>query len=54
MNFTHSNRKSWALIRRLDAAEQPPKSTHPSISENAVAAHLIQIAKAPHDKKFER
>ena len=54
MNFTHSSRKSWALLRRLGAAQQPPKSTHPSVSANAVAAHLIQVAKAPHDKKFER
>jgi len=53
MNFTHSSRKSWALIRRLGAAQQPPKSTHPSVIANAVAAHLIQVAKAPHDK-FER
>jgi len=54
MKFTHSNRKSWALIRRLGAAQQPPKSTHPSVSANAVTAYLIQVAKAPHDKKFER
>jgi len=54
MNFTHSSRKSWALIRRLGAAQQPPKSTHPSVSANAVATHLIQVAKAPHDKNFER
>jgi len=54
INFTHSSRKSWALIRRLGAAQQPPKSTHPSISANAVAAHLIQVGKAPHDKKFKR
>jgi len=54
MNFMHSSRKSWALIRRLGAAQQPPKSTHPSVSTNAVAAHLIQVAKAPHYKKFER
>jgi len=54
INFTHSSRKSWALIRRLGAARQPPKSTHPSVSANAVAAHLVQVAKAPHDKKFER
>jgi len=54
MNFTHSSRKSWALIRRLGVAQQPPKSTHPSVSANAVAAHLFQVAKAPYDKKFER
>jgi len=49
-SFTHSSRKSWALIRRLGAAQQPPKSAHLSISTNAVGAHLIQVAKAPHDK----
>jgi len=54
INFTHSSWKCWALICRLDAAQQPPNSTHPSVSTNAVAAHLIQVAKAPHDKKFER
>jgi len=53
MNFAHSNRKSWALIHRLGAAQQPPKSTYPSVSGNAVAAHLIQVSIAPHDKKFE-
>jgi len=46
MNFTHSSRKSWALIRRLGAAQQPPKSTHPSVSANAIAAHLIHVAKS--------
>jgi len=27
---------------------------HPSVSTNAIAAHLIQVAKAPDNKKFER
>ena len=53
MNFTHSSRNSWALIRRLGAAQQPPKSTHPSVSANVVAAHLSHVAKALHDKKLE-
>ena len=54
MNFTHSSRQSWALIRWLDAAQQPLKSTRPSVSVNAISTHLIQVAKALHDKKFER
>ena len=37
----------------LGAAQQPPKSTHPPVSANAAAAHLIQVAKALDDKKFE-
>jgi len=54
MNFTHSSRQSWALIRWLDAAQQPLKSTRPSVSVNAISTHLIQVAKALHNKKFER
>ena len=54
MDSSRSSRKSWALIRRLGAAQQPPKKNHPPVRANAVAAHLIQVAKAPTDKKFER
>jgi hypothetical protein len=38
----------------LGAAQQPPKKNHPPVRANAVATHLIQVAKAPVDKKFER
>jgi len=48
MNFRHSSQKSWALDTGC-AGDQPPKSTHPSVSANAIAAHLIQV----HDKKFK-
>jgi len=51
MNFMHPSQKSWALIRRLGAAQQPPKSIHPSVSANAVATHLIQVAKAPLERQ---
>ena len=54
MDFTRSSRKSWALIRRLGAAQNPPKKNHAPVRANAVAAHLIQVAKAPSDKTFER
>jgi len=51
MNFMHSSRKSLALIRWLGAAQQPSKSIRPLVSANAIAAHVIQVAKAPHDNK---
>jgi len=41
------------LIRQLGAAQKPPKSVHPPDSANAVAAHLIQVAMAARNKKFE-
>jgi len=54
MSFTHPSRKSWALIRRLGAAQQSPETTHPPVGANAVDAHLIQVGQAPRNKKFER
>ena len=52
MRYTNPRLLYFTLL--LGAAQQPPKSTYPSVSANAIAAHLIQVAKAPHDKKFER
>ena len=42
LNFTHSSRKCWNLIRRLGAAQQPPVQSRPSLSPNAVASHLVK------------
>jgi hypothetical protein len=46
MDYTRSSRKSWSLIRRLGAAQRPPKMNHPPVKANAVAAHLVKVAKA--------
>ena len=54
MNFTHSNWKSWSLIRRIGVAQRPPKATRPPVSTNAIASHLVHVGKAPKDKQFER
>ena len=54
MNFTHSSMNSWSPIRRLGAAQRPPKATRPPVSANAIASHLVQVDKAPKDKQFER
>ena len=54
MNFTHSSWKSWALLHRLGAAQRPPQSARPPVSANKVASHLVQVAKAPANKAFER
>jgi hypothetical protein len=40
MDFTRSSRKSWSLIRRLGAAQRPPRMNHPPVKANAVATHL--------------
>jgi len=50
MNFTHSSQKSWALLRRLGAAQRPPQSARPLISANKVASHLVQVPTAPANK----
>jgi len=54
MHFTHSSQKSWALLRRLGAAQRPPQSARPPVSANKVASHLIQVTKAPANKAFKR
>jgi hypothetical protein len=41
MDYTRSSRRSWALIRRLGAAQRPPKMNHPPVKANAVASHLV-------------
>ena len=51
LNFTHSSRKSWNLIRQLGSNQQPSNSTRPSVKPNAVASHLIKVGKAPIDKQ---
>jgi len=51
LNFTHSSRKSWSLIRRLGAAQQPPVQARPAVNPNAVASHLLKVARAPLEKE---
>ena len=43
MDFTRSSRKSWALIRRLGAAQNPPKKNHPPVRANAVASRAVNF-----------
>ena len=47
MNFTKSSRNSWSLIRRLGAAQNPPRTSHPPVKADAVASHLLHIARVP-------
>ena len=54
LNFTHSSRKSWSLIRRLGAAQHPVQVSRPPVSANAVASHLVRVAKAPKVQKHEK
>jgi len=53
MDMTDSSHKAYALTRHLGAAERPPRKPDPPVRANAVTTHLIQVAKAPPDKKFE-
>ena len=46
--------ESWALLRRLVAAQRPPPSCRPPVSANKVPSHLVQVTKAPANKAFER
>lgn len=43
LDFTHSSRKAWSLIRRLDSGKIPtPK--YNAVSPNKVASHLLSMS----------
>jgi len=50
LDFTHSSRKGWNLLRKLGAAQRPPATKHYPVSANQVASHLVNVAKAPLSK----
>ena len=54
LDFTHSSRKGWNLIRKLSSGQQLPSSTRPSIKPNAVASHLVKVGKAPIEYRVKR
>ena len=54
LDFTHSSRKGWNLIRKLSSGQQLPSSTRPSVKPNAVASHLVKVGKAPIEKQVKR
>ena len=54
LNFTHSSRKGWNLIRKLSSGQQLPSSTRPSVKPNAVASHLVKVGKAPIEHQVKR
>ena len=54
IDFTHSSRKAWSLIRRLGAAQQPPTFGRSCVTANQVASHLIKTGKAPVDRGWRR
>lgn len=53
MNFTHSSRKSWSLIRRLGAATPnfKPKS---NISPESIESRLVKLTKVKLDSTTEK
>jgi len=54
LDFTHSSRKCWNLIRRLGTAQQPVNPSCPAVSPNAVATHLVRVGNTPVDKTHQR
>ena len=54
LDFTHSSRKGWNLIRKLGSGQQLQSSTRPSIKPNAVTSHLVKVGKAPIEHQVKR
>uniref|UniRef100_W5MWL4 Reverse transcriptase domain-containing protein n=1 Tax=Lepisosteus oculatus TaxID=7918 RepID=W5MWL4_LEPOC len=45
LNFTHYRQKCWSLIRQLRGAQKSTVQAQSAVSPNAVASHLLQMAK---------
>ena len=54
LDFTHSSRKGWNLIRKFSSSQHLPSSTRPLIKPNAVASHLVKVGKAPIEHQVKR
>ena len=52
LEFTHSSRKGWNLIRKLSSGQQLPSST--SVKSNAVDSQLVKVGKAPIEHQVKR
>lgn len=52
LNFTHSSRKAWNIVKRLDA-ETPKTGQHGAVNPNDVATIMMRVAKAKMDKEHK-
>ena len=50
LDFTHSSRKAWHLLRHIGAAA-PVQHTAPKVTPNAIAMRLLSASKAKPTKK---
>lgn len=53
IDFSHSSRKGWSLIRKLGGASKLTKKSS-EMNADRVARRLVQSSKAPADKQFLR
>lgn len=53
MDFTHSSRKAWSVINRLDSGKTVKAGTLP-IHPNVVANRIVKMSRAPSDKAHTR
>ena len=54
MDMRASSSKAWSLVRRLGAAQRPPKVHGSPVTANQVASHLLKLGQAPVDKPTKR
>ena len=47
LDLTHSSRKSWNLIRKLNNGQARATTARPCVKPNPVAKHLVDLGKAP-------
>uniref|UniRef100_H3AF93 Endonuclease/exonuclease/phosphatase domain-containing protein n=1 Tax=Latimeria chalumnae TaxID=7897 RepID=H3AF93_LATCH len=54
LDFTRSSWKSWNLIRRLGAGQQPPAQSRSMVTPNQLASHMLKVAKFPVEKEIRQ
>uniref|UniRef100_H3BBV6 Endonuclease/exonuclease/phosphatase domain-containing protein n=1 Tax=Latimeria chalumnae TaxID=7897 RepID=H3BBV6_LATCH len=54
LDFTRSSWKSWNLIHRLGAAQQPPAQSRSVVTPNQLASHMLKVTKFPVEKEIRQ
>nr|CAI5847833.1 unnamed protein product [Callosobruchus analis] len=50
LDFTHSSRKAWSLLRRLGGTNRNKNLNKPTIHPNKIANRIVEVSRAPSDK----
>lgn len=53
MNFQHSSRKSWSLLRKLGTST-PPTKVEPKVTADQIANHIVETSRVPCNREHTK